>query len=390
MQEFLLGLACLICALVFMAVVGHGLWKLMAAIARWLTGETDDVVVGLPCSTCGASRGIIRGRCVHCGFHPELAPHARSKAELAIVANVLRRWSAEGLIDADQSAFLQQVLEHQQAILDGVAGTTAGSEVVADSMLASSTALPASCQLNSPEEPEVIYLAEISDDAPLGSPLAPSSGVASTSTPHTRDEMHPLDREYPPDAEPTPTSTFSHRARRRATDMLQSFMEAKNIRWGEIVAGLLIVGSAIGCVVSLQETLRRADPYVPAFLFLCAIAAIYGAGMYTLRQWNLQSISRAILIIALLLVPLNFLAATTSAEKRAVTDPIFLAAATVGLAVSGAIVASASRTLVPHATWRLTAAVMGAAFSQIYLSRLAPSASGLIAINALVLLPAGS
>jgi len=36
-------------------------------------------------------------------------------------------------------------------------------------------------------------------------------------------------------------------------------MEEKNIRWGEVVAGLLIVGSAIGCVVSLQETIREAD-----------------------------------------------------------------------------------------------------------------------------------
>ena len=36
---------------------------------------------------------------------------------------------------------------------------------------------------------------------------------------------------------------------RTLADVLQSFMEEKNIRWGELISGLLIVISAIGLVL---------------------------------------------------------------------------------------------------------------------------------------------
>lgn len=63
--------------------------------------------------------------------------------------------------------------------------------------------------------------------------------------------------------------------------LLNAFMEEKNIRWGELISGLLIVGSAIGLVISLWSTLKNQIPYLPALLFLMATAAIHGAGLYT-------------------------------------------------------------------------------------------------------------
>jgi predicted transporter len=72
---------------------------------------------------------------------------------------------------------------------------------------------------------------------------------------------------------------------------------------------VLIVGSAVGLVISLRATLRDTIPYFPALIFMLITLAIYGAGMYTLRRWNLQATSRGVLIIALLLSPLNFVAA---------------------------------------------------------------------------------
>jgi hypothetical protein len=92
-------------------------------------------------------------------------------------------------------------------------------------------------------------------------------------------------------------------------DILSAFMQERNIRWGELVSGLLIVGSAAGLVLSLRDQLREWIPFFPAFLFLLGTAAIHGAGLYTLRRWNLASTSRGVLTISLLLVPLNFLAA---------------------------------------------------------------------------------
>ena len=94
--------------------------------------------------------------------------------------------------------------------------------------------------------------------------------------------------------------------RRSFGEMLVGFMEEKNILWGELAGGLLIVGCSIALVISLWQTLENI-PYFP-FLILTAItAAIFAAGQYTLRHWKLESTSRSLLLIATLLTPLDFL-----------------------------------------------------------------------------------
>ena len=73
--------------------------------------------------------------------------------------------------------------------------------------------------------------------------------------------------------------------------MLQSFMEEKNIRWGELASGMLIVGSAIGLVISLRATLAELSErirYFPALLFMLGTLAIHASGLYTLRRWKLR------------------------------------------------------------------------------------------------------
>src|SRR5205823_5258552 len=103
-----------------------------------------------------------------------------------------------------------------------------------------------------------------------------------------------------PPVEPAPTAP-----RRRWTDVLAGFMEEKNILWGELVGGLLIVGCSIALVVSLWRTLEEEVPYFP-FLLLSAIGlALFGAGLYTLQRWKLEQTSRGLLVITSLLLPLN-------------------------------------------------------------------------------------
>ena len=127
--------------------------------------------------------------------------------------------------------------------------------------------------------------------------------------------------------------------------VLQSFMEEKNIRWGELVSGLLIVISSIGLVRSLWATLSEWIPYFPVAVFLAATAAMHGAGLYTLRRWRLKSTSRGLLLVSTLLVPLNVLAAMVLNAKKSAYDPIDYAAVTLGLAVLAGLVLSAARIL---------------------------------------------
>lgn len=94
--------------------------------------------------------------------------------------------------------------------------------------------------------------------------------------------------------------------RRSWGQVLAAFMEEKNILWGELVGGLLIVGCSIALVISLWQTLEQI-PYFPFLIFAAITAALFGAGFYTLSHWKLEATSRGLLVIGCLLTPLDFL-----------------------------------------------------------------------------------
>lgn len=84
------------------------------------------------------------------------------------------------------------------------------------------------------------------------------------------------------------------------------FMEERNILWGELIGGTLIVGCSIALVISLWQTLEQI-PFFPFLIFAAITSALFGAGFYTLHHWKLESTSRGLLLIATLLAPLDFL-----------------------------------------------------------------------------------
>ncbi len=171
--------------------------------------------------------------------------------------------------------------------------------------------------------------------------------------------------------------------------LLNAFMEDKNIRWGELISGLLIVGSAIGLVISLWSTLKSQIPYFPGLLFLLATAAIHGAGIYTFKRWKLESTSRGLLLITVLLVPLNFLAAIRLSDHRPITDPLFLLAISIGFAAFGWMVHSASRILLSFGRWQLLSIIMISSAGQIIISRMGMEHPSFLQTNLLALLPTG-
>jgi hypothetical protein len=154
--------------------------------------------------------------------------------------------------------------------------------------------------------------------------------------------------------------------------MLQAFFEERNIRWGEVLAGLFIVVSAIGLIISLRNTLR-AIPYFPALMFMLFTVLFHGAGLYSLRKWNLQAVSRVVLIISLLLVPLSFGAGIVLSgageARRPLGDPFVLTAIAVGIAAFSWVTWSSAQELVGRGAWRLFVSVMGTAVGQIIISR---------------------
>src|SRR6185312_16264816 len=91
------------------------------------------------------------------------------------------------------------------------------------------------------------------------------------------------------------------------SEVLAAFMRESNIRWGELIGGLLIIGGSIALVISFWNQIAG-KPFFQFGIFTTVTAALMGLGLYAEHRWKLPTTSRGILLIATLLVPLNFVA----------------------------------------------------------------------------------
>ena len=157
--------------------------------------------------------------------------------------------------------------------------------------------------------------------------------------------------------------------RRSFAEMMGGFMEERNILWGELVGGLLIVGCSIALVISLRETLEEL-PYFPFLIIGAVTASLIGAGRYTLSHWKLESTSRGLLVIGTMMVPLSFmvLAGLAGGHERGALEVATEAAALVLFTwlVRGAtniLLCPAIGAAAPRPDWLTTLAVLGSSAS---------------------------
>ncbi|WP_442511922.1 hypothetical protein SH528x_003672 [Novipirellula sp. SH528] len=183
--------------------------------------------------------------------------------------------------------------------------------------------------------------------APMGAaPIPPPSAIQPDSEPVVAAEL--VDDSSPIVAPVTPPH-YPLSDRRAWSEVVASFLAVHNIRWGELVAGVLIVFCSIGLVMSLWSTLTTVHRVVPSIIFMTANAAIFLAGFYTLAKWKLRHTSRAVLLIATLLVPLSVMAglATTGDIRAAVSlsEPITLIAIVIGVIINSVLLLGTGRAL---------------------------------------------
>ena len=165
-----------------------------------------------------------------------------------------------------------------------------------------------------------------------------------------------------------------------------AFMEEKNIRWGELVGGLLIVGCSIALVISFWSQIA-AQPLLKFVLFNGVTAALFGVGLYTDRRWKIHTTSHGILVIATLLVPLNFLAIAAFTQASPPTDLFSLAGEALSLVVFALLVFVAGRMLVPGDKVSLVVGVMVPCLMQLLVRRFGNPAAPLITLYALATAP---
>ncbi len=198
---------------------------------------------------------------------------------------------------------------------------------------------------------------------PAGPEVVTAQVAESTAAPRSPVRPAPWDLPDPPPKQP----------RRSLAEVMSGFMQEKNMRWGELTSGILIVLSAVGLVLSLRDQLSEAIPYFSAILFMLITGAIIGAGIYTLKKWKLRNTSRGTLVIGLLLVPLNFVSAcilSGGEDRRELADPRFWLALAVGLGGFGAMTWWASKYLLRKFNWPLVLGIMGCGAGTILINRM--------------------
>lgn len=174
-----------------------------------------------------------------------------------------------------------------------------------------------------------------------------------------------LPRMEPP---PVPAVFETAPTPRTFAQVMVGFMEEKNIRWGELIGGLLIVFSSTALVVSLWSQIA-AVAVLKFFLFTGVSAALFGVGLYTEHRWKLPTTSRGILTISTLLVPLNFLAIAAFSRGQAANDPLVIGGELVAFAVFLLLVWQAARVIVPLAPWLFTFGVLATSAVQLLIRR---------------------
>jgi hypothetical protein len=292
--------------LVFITVVGHGIWVLIRTIIRAFSGQSNEPAdVSSKCTVCGAKLSATSNYCGFCGSKQsayELMPR-----DLDIFIRQLDRLVSQGKIDQTTYDSVRQAVEADRPRL----------------------------------KTEVKKVAETSITEPTRERVAPQRPVSTA-------PAEPVAPVVPEKPDLRPPRSFA--------EVLATFMEERSILWGEVVGGLLIVGFSIALVVTFWSQITL-FPLRQFSVFAGMTAGLFGLGFYSAHRWKLPTTSQGVLIIATLLVPLNFLA--ISAFSFNALPASIIAGELVALALFIFLVYLAARVILPRWEWLLVSAVLG-------------------------------
>ncbi len=353
-ETFLGGLCLFGFLLFFFALIGHLLWE----AGRWTlqslfpSGRSPPTTEEQRCPSCDQLVPLRFPYCVNCGLHWHSAT-ARELNDLATTEHQLNRFCRNHLLSDDVARHVQNQIDARRQLL------------------------------RHPESPPAPAMTVVLIPEPLPATVPePSPMPALVPTPTAVTTAVSAIEAVEPDAAAPVMSAQEEPPRRSVTDVLAAFMEERNILWGELVGGLLIVGCSIALVISLWQTLQE-NPLYQFGIFVAVTAGLFGAGLYTLRHWKLEATSRGLLIIATLLVPLNLLALTTAQVGNSASVTVFFAEG-LGFAVFGGLLTLAGRVLAPQARWAYVGANLGISAGQLLVPRLLHSAEATDSLRVLL------
>ncbi len=417
-------------------VVGHGIWLLVAWFFR---GGQPKQPKALRRPGCNADLKLCEGHCVECGWPRESEGGLTLNAERAAIERQIERWRQAGVIDDTTRERLLVALTNgqkrnvtpatrttepvQQPICQPTAkedrvelhpAPSAALQANVPPVIAKTT-VPPSAEVGKASTPPLVppvlpprpavadpfrdvdkwepppstvlkVPTPVRETAPVTSPRpaaadpfrdvdkweTPPSDVPKTPTPASATAretppalpLQPVVPPSPPPPPPPPRKPFS--------EVLAAFMEEKHIRWGELIGGLLIIGCSAALVISFWTQIAQFKFY----LFTAVTAALFGIGFYSERRWKLPTTSSGVLLIATLLVPLNFLAIAAFSEGTAHFEMFGIFRELAALVLFAWLVQRAAGVLAPRWPALLTVGVLGSSLVQLLVRRLELSGVG--------------
>jgi hypothetical protein len=339
-------LVLLLITAVLVAVVGHAFWLLAAWFFRQVAGKASDTPATTQekksCPDCHRSIPTDQKICA-CGWREPSAAVSELLKDLAATERQARRFFRAGQLD--QTGFetliaeIEREKEHLRSGKSPTPQAPANSKPVAESITAE------------------LGNAETSSDVVVGSFIARDDEIVIEPAPSfiSEDQTTEDDKESAWSIPRPPRKSFG--------EMLNAFMEESNIRWGEIIGGLLIIGCSTALVVSLWSEISQI-PVLKFLIFTTVTAALFGVGLYTEHRWKLPTTSRGILTTATLLVPLNFLAiaAVSSGDSP---SALVVGSELIAPAIFLCLVYFAGKVLTPNWPHLLVAGVLGSSIGQL-------------------------
>lgn len=381
---------------IVITLLGHAFWLMLAWFFGALTGKQRDepepastrMFVALdktereagplpnrptqieasahPCPNCGYGLTVQLKYCGVCGAkRPTLAQEEQLR-ELEITLRQLERLHQSGVMsEADLGVLKSTIVSERESILFP-------------------HGRPGAARQPSRPTPETV----------AQEPPAPPRHVEAEAAPPPRSFTPPTvesgpteDRsrragEWSKDSDEVPPAAHIHPPppRKPFAEVLASFMEQSNIRWGEIIGGLLIIGCSTALVVSLWAQISRV-PTIKFLIFTTVTAALFGIGFYTEHYWKLPTTSRGILTIATLLVPLNFLAIAAVSSNATPLGATVIIGEIIAPAIFLCLIYFAGRVITPAWPHLLAAGALGSSVGQLLIRHLAsPENSGTLLI----------
>ncbi|MBK8269123.1 MAG: hypothetical protein IPK83_12775 [Planctomycetes bacterium] len=261
----------------FITIIGHGIWMAAAWVLRGGRPRQDRA-----------------------GHEPTL------NDDRAAVARYLQHLESYELIDATTRAHWMRLVAKESR------ESLTSREPAPLTPISSPVETPLSDAGDVPEKEEVIAELWPSEPTPP-SPIIAKPTAAGT-TPEKKDAFDRLiaaksttapARFASPVAPATPAPPPE--PRRPLSEVLAGFMAEKNIRWGELIGGLLIICCSTALVISLWSRIESI-PILKFIIFTVVTSALAGAGLFIHHRWKLPTTGHAILVISTMLVPLNLLA----------------------------------------------------------------------------------